>query len=139
IAANYATLATRLGLLDARFRDVTPRLEGVTLLASHPAYNYVAQRYGWDVHNFDLDPEAALTDENLSEITAELSEGDTTRLMLWESEPSVETAETLLRDHRITSVVFSPCETLPAWAKENGQDYLAVMSGNLDRLKAALD
>lgn len=64
IDANFASLASDLDGLDARFRALPT--EGKRLVATHPAWSYPARRYGW---NLVHDPEA---------------EGD---VRLWEGEP----------------------------------------------------
>jgi len=58
---NLASLVEDLEMLRTSMADLTPRVEGHALLASHPAYNYLAREMGWDVHNLDLDPENADT------------------------------------------------------------------------------
>ncbi|MEO1009091.1 MAG: metal ABC transporter substrate-binding protein [Planctomycetota bacterium] len=61
-AANGEALVENLRALDAALTEATSLLEGATLLASHPAYNYLARTKGWDIHNLDLDPESADVD-----------------------------------------------------------------------------
>lgn len=56
--ANLATLIEDLEMLRASLNDLTPLVQNHRLLASHPAYNYLARDLGWDVHNLDLDPES---------------------------------------------------------------------------------
>lgn len=132
-AAGGAALRADLERLDARFRELTPRLAGVRLLASHPAYDYAARRYGWEIRNFDLDPEAELDAESLAELQ-EAAEGRT--VLLWESAP-LEATERALAELGIASVVFSPCESLDRAELEAGVDYLAVMHANLGALEEA--
>lgn len=56
--ANLARLVEDLEMLEASLRDLTPLVQQHRLLASHPAYNYLARDLGWDIHNLDLDPES---------------------------------------------------------------------------------
>lgn len=56
--ANLASLVEDLEMLRVSLNDLTPLLGEHRLLASHPAYNYLARDLGWDVHNLDLDPES---------------------------------------------------------------------------------
>jgi len=135
-AVNARDLMNDLDALDARFRTVSDGLDGVRLLASHPAYDYVARRYGWEIRNFDLDPVSPLeTDEavELAEVVGEI-ENDARIVMLWESEPLPAIRGGLEDVHGIASVRFSPAETKPG----EGADYLDVMHANLDRLAAAI-
>ena len=56
--ANLASLVEDLQMLRTSLEDITPNVQGYRLLASHPAYNYLARDLGWDMHNLDLDPES---------------------------------------------------------------------------------
>lgn len=111
-----------------------PALGEVTLLASHPAYNYLARSMGWDIKNLDLDPEAAPTGAQLAEIQLKLEGGKPKRVILWEGAPTEETKK-LLRDRfGLISVEFSPAENLD----QGFSAYDEVMGANLKRLQAAL-
>ena len=131
-AAGLKALADDLHALDARFREVTRLLDGQVLLTSHPAYNYVARRYGWQVHNYALDPEHLPDEQTLAKIADDARQSHA-RLMLWESAPAKEIVDKLAT-LGLTCVVFSPCETPPEPPED---DYLKVMHANLDRLAAA--
>jgi zinc transport system substrate-binding protein len=131
---NAAGLEADLRALHARLQEID--VSGVTLLASHPAYNYLARRLGWVVTGFDLDPQAAIDGETSSDLMAKLVEvdaGDRPVVMLWESSPA-DAAITRLRQMGIASVLFNPAET----AGSSDGDYLAVMSANIDRLADAV-
>lgn len=130
--ANAIELAGELDALDDRFRSITPRLQSVTLLASHAAYDYVARRYEWGLTNLDLDPEAELDDDAIPA-------GEGKRLMLWESPPLDATIARLRDEHGIDSVVFSPAENIPADERAAGADLISIMNDNLDRLEAAIE
>jgi len=140
-ARGFDDLRRDLQDLDARFRELTPALEGVQLLASHPAYNYLARRYGWEIINFDLDPEAPIAAETWNELSDAVDPEARRRIMLWESEPLADNRRPLGGPGsvhlRVTSVLFSPCETLESARIEAGEDYLTVMHANADRLEAA--
>lgn len=135
-ATGLAALQADLDGLAARCAEVTPLLAGVGLLASHPAYDYLAARHGWTLHNLDLDPDAPLSADDLAAITN--AKGEATRcILLWEGPPGDATTRQLA-SRGVTSVLFSPAENVTAADLEAGQDYLAIMRGNFDRLLAAL-
>lgn len=128
-AAGYNALAADLRGLDESLRELSPMVARARLLASHPAYNYLAARYGWSVTSMDLDPDAspgAMLDAALDEMTGPA-------IMLWESEPNAALRRVLHEQHQITSVVFSPGENLA-----EGESYLLVMQQNVARLREAL-
>jgi len=135
VLGNFESLVSDLFELDERFQALYDRIAGAQLLASHPAYNYLAQRYGWDLHSFDFDPGEALSAAQQGEVQEQSAANPgSNSIMLWESEPLPETAELLRSRFGIVSVWFSPCETRP----DEG-DYLSVMHANIDRLEAALE
>jgi len=132
-AGGFDALARDFDGLHARLTEIAAKLEGVRLLCSHPAYNYLARRYGWEVQSFDLDPAEALDTEQLEHVVEHAS-GAT--LLLWESAPLAATAEALAA-RGVTSVVFSPGELLDPADEAAGLDYLGLMRRNLERLETA--
>lgn len=132
--ANLAPLTADLRALHDRAAALD--LSGVVLLASHPAYNYLARRHGWAVTSFDMDPVAELTTADIERLAAGVGAGKSA-VLLWESAPLAST-EAALRGFGITSVLFSPAESLDPASKAAGRDYLSIMRENFDRLEAAL-
>ena len=128
---NYGELTAFIGKLDTEFKEVTKMLGDKPLIASHPAYNYIAAEYGWKIENLDLDPEAPLDAKALKSISDAKASHPAT-IILWESAPLDETASRLESEFGLQSVVFSPCETTPE------TDFAEVMRANLTALKNAL-
>ena len=125
--SNADALIAELAALDERLKNTT----APPLLASHPAYNYLAKRYSWDIDNLDLDPGEMPSAEQLEDIRARLAERPV-KLLLWEGEPLPEISAKLQSEFGLQSVLFSPLEGTP----ESG-DYLSVMKENIDRLANA--
>lgn len=121
--------------LRDRLGAVMSLTDGATLLASHPAYNYIARRFDVTIRSFDFDPGTPLTDEQLTELRHAIdeSENDGRIVLLWQSEPLAETRSLLRSEFGVRSVLFSPCATTPA-----SGDYLEVMYDNIERLGEAL-
>lgn len=129
---NLVTLVEDLEMLRTSLEDLTPNVQDYHLLASHPAYNYLARDLGWDVHNLDLDPES----EDMDAIVAgvgEVIEGDKPVILLWEGQPTNAIVTALHDELGVTSILFSPAEGTP----ESG-DYMDVMRANIDRLREAV-
>jgi len=136
--SNFQALADELDGLNQRLEAMTPNVMRARVLCSHPAYNYLARRYGWTIKNVALDPAAILTDDQLKMLEGVTSIDDEVRVMLWESEPADETVSLLRDGFEIRSVVFSPAESLDAEAEANGEDYMTIMNANVARLQQAL-
>lgn len=131
---NYQKLVDKLDSLDARLREVSKKLEGKVLLANHPAYNYVARRYDWDLKTFHLEPDAMPDEDTMAEIRAFLSE-QPARYMLWESEPDQEVADKLRDEFGVEPIVFSPGESIDPADQQAGTDFLSIMQANAKRLE----
>ena len=131
---NLEALDKKLEALHSRLKTLTPRIAKVTLLCSHPAYNYLARRLGWTVHNFGLEPGEDLVAKDLETLKAARVPGRPT-LLLWEAEPTAKSRKAL-DDLGITSVVFSPAESPSPDEAARGFDVL--MGENIDRLQQAL-
>jgi len=116
--------------LDRRFKDLQKRRQTAPILASHPAYNYICRRYGWESESFDFDPESPPDAESLKRLKSYLKKESGIQWMVWEEMPSTETAA-LFRDRfGLEPLVFAPAETPPG----GGLDYLGLMRRNIDNM-----
>ena len=127
---NYKTLSADLDILNQRFEA----FKNMKLLASHPAYNYISKRYGWDIINFDFDPSEPLNETQIKALEAALEKKDR-NIMLWEEMPIDSIRDNLDNQFAIKSIEFSPCESMTAADLADGKDYLKVMLMNLDALE----
>ena len=131
---NLTNLITDLRSLDAELKDLTPKLGQIRLIASHPAYNYIAKRYGWSITNLTLDPETGLDEETKAKVQAAIGDHAGPVILLWEAEPAHADEPTPW-----INVVFSPAE-LPGTGEDPIKpDYLDIMHANIRRLAEAID
>ena len=128
--ANHAEVARELSELDAAFADLAPKLRDVNVIASHPAYDYLARRYAFDVTNLDLDPESALDAESQAALEGAVQPG-VRNLLLWESAPSE--AALAAVPATVRSIVVTPAEN-----PESGEAFPELMRANAARIAAAL-
>lgn len=113
---RMTSLSERFDQLDARFEALSPRLAQVDLYASHPAYDYLAQRYGWQLENIEPQDLPASSERPM----LMLWEGD-----IWEAAPP-----------RAVHVRYSPAENPDP--EEAAEGYFGIQSRALDGLEAAL-
>ena len=130
--AGFASLEKDLQELHAGFAALGAQPEGEFLYASHPAYNYLAKRYGWRIVNLDLDPEAMPTEQSLAQVRQRLQESRG-RHLLWESDPDPAIVGAL-RELGLQSMAVSPCEGTP---DAGSPDYLAQMRASIVSISAA--
>ncbi|MFM8979603.1 MAG: metal ABC transporter substrate-binding protein [Planctomycetia bacterium] len=134
LAQGLARLESDLQGLEAALRALGPQPAGQWLYASHPAYNYLAQRMGWRVENLDLDPGALPSDAEVAALREALARHPG-KVLLWESEPLPAAAERLERELGLASVVVEPCEAPRAGDGPDG--YLERWRANVARLAPA--
>jgi len=130
---NHKELVSTLDELHVRLNAI----EMPPTFASHPAYNYLARRYGWNIRNLDLVPDEALSEEQIKMIGSYAKEKPM-HLLLWESEPLAENVQELEKRLGIRSVVFSPCEMISEDKPEEESNYLSLMHQNIDELVIAI-
>lgn len=108
-------------------------LADVPLFAAHPAYDYLAARFGFTMTSLDLDPEATTPEQAVAALAG--AGAGSGSLLWWESAPRDETARALRQQLGVTSVVVDPAEGC-----QPGQqpDVLAVWRANLTRLRDAV-
>jgi zinc transport system substrate-binding protein len=136
IDANFAALAKDLDALDAAFRGLGKLPEGRSLYASHPAWNYLAARYGWPIVGLHLDPESAPSDTEVADVKARLQAKPGTHL-LWEDTPLPATVERFQKELGLASLVVPPCESESPEDRAAGRDWLVRMRENVETLRAA--
>ncbi len=131
---GFASLAKDLDGLKASLEKLMEKYDNKPILCSHPAYNYIARRFKWNIENLDLDPEEMPDDETFAFIK-ELLKTHPARYILWESYPKEEIAERFKTELGLESVEFSPCELLGEEEIRKGTDYISVMRQNVENIR----
>lgn len=138
-AADYAArgeaLEQQLTELDAAFTDGLATCERRTILVTHEAYGFLADRYGLNQAGLaGLDPDVEPSVARLREIRAIAEASDATTIFT-ESLVDARAAEQLAADLGLTTATLDPVEN----QADPAQDYRQVMTSNLGALRLALD
>ncbi len=135
-AQRADALRAALDSLDAGLRELSRTLGERPLWTNHPAYNYLARRYGWTVVNFDIDPASELSTEARTQLVTALEAANgAPAAILFEAEP-IPTLRTALEGLGLRPVEFSPGEGPP---DDAAGGYIGLMRANIARLGAALE
>lgn len=132
VRANAQALADQLRGLSLRCEAAGRHLQGQTVLASHPVFDYLARRAGLALQSVHWEPGEMPSADEWQRFDA-LRTAHPATLMLWEGEPGEETRREL--DGRgIAVLVFDP-----AGAADNraASVWLGAMEANVARLEAA--
>ena len=137
-AAGALQLGERLDELDQEMADGLAACQGATLVTSHAAFGYLADRYALEqVGIAELDPEAEPSPARLREIGAVVKENGVATLYS-ETLVSPKVTETLAADLGVGTAVLDPLEGLSEEAAAAGDDYVSVMQANLAALEDGL-
>jgi zinc transport system substrate-binding protein len=130
---NAAELRTDLEELDAEMRAALSACRVDTLVTSHDAFGYLADRYGFQVVGISgLSPSDEPDPGQLAEIaTLVRDEGVTTVYSETLVDPAV--AETVADEAGARTATLDPLEGLTD--ESAGEDYLEVMRANLETLR----
>ncbi len=131
LARDLDAVAGKLGYYKSIYKDQP-------LLASHPAFNYIASRYQWNLVSLDLGPDTVPSDEAITEINAILRKHPA-KYLIWEEPPSAAVAERIRKELGLVNVVFSPCELLSEQELADGKDYMTVMRRNLSNISVIFE
>jgi zinc transport system substrate-binding protein len=137
-AQNAEELERQLTELDGRFSDALAQCESRTLVTSHEAFGYLAERYDLEqIGIVGLDPETEPSPARLREVGGIVEENDVSTIFS-ETLTSPKVAETLADDLGVETAVLNPLEGLSEAETEAGDDYVSVMEQNLAALTEGL-
>lgn len=134
-AAGAADLEADLDVLDSDLAGGLASCRGATLVASHEAFGYLAQRYG--LHQVGLsgvDPEVEPSPARLRDVAAVVRD-EGVRTLYFEVLVSPKVTQTLADELGVATAVLDPLEGM---AEDDDRDYLDVMRDNLDALATGL-
>ncbi|MEU2113098.1 metal ABC transporter substrate-binding protein [Streptomyces sp. NPDC019507] len=133
---NTGTLVGKLKALDAKFADGLRNSATRTLLTTHSAFGYLAERYGLDQHGIaGIDPESEPSPARIKELQS-VARQEKVSTVFFETLASDRTARTLAKDTGLRTDVLDPLEGITD--RSRGDDYLSVMESNLAALQKAL-
>ncbi|WP_250573770.1 metal ABC transporter substrate-binding protein [Nonomuraea sediminis] len=126
-----ARTAAALGALDQDYAKGLATCRTKTLVTSHQAFGYLADRYHLKQVGITLDPEQEPSPTRILEV-AKLAKDEGVTTIFTESLVSPKVAEVLANEVGAKTQVLDPLESKP------DGDYLSAMRKNLESLKSAL-
>jgi zinc transport system substrate-binding protein len=133
--ANAGALVAGLDTLDREFAAGLRPCKDRTIVTSHAAFGYLADRYGLtQVSIAGIDPQGEPSPARLAALIDEIHRTGATTVFT-ETLVSPKVAQTLAREAGVRTATLDPVEGLPPGS--NG-DYLSLMRQNLQVLRTAL-
>ncbi len=135
---NSDNFVAELETLVTSYKEGLASCDLKTTVASHAAFNYLANRFGFEVISIaGISPEEEPSPARLAEITT-LVKSKGVKYIFFETLVSPKIAETIAKEAGVETLVFNPLEGLTQEQIDSNQNYLSIMSENLDNLRTAL-
>lgn len=132
--ANAEAFAQRMADLDAEYATGLATCESRTIVTTHEAFSYLAERYDLEqVGISGVDPEGEPSPARLAEVGKVVQEEGVSTIF-FETLASPKVAETLADELGVDTAVLDPLEGLT----DDTQDYVSVAQANLETLRTAL-
>jgi zinc transport system substrate-binding protein len=136
--AQARAFGRRLRRLDAELEAGLETCARRTIVTSHAAFGYLAERYGLEqIAITGLSPEAEPSPQDLVRVVAKIREHEATTVFS-ESLLSPRLAEAVARETGAKTAVLNPIEGLTEAELARGEDYFSLMRANLEALRKAL-
>jgi zinc transport system substrate-binding protein len=136
--AAAAAFGNRLEKLHGDFKFALADCDRRTIVTSHEAFGYLAQRYGLEqIAITGLSPESEPTPRTLEHVIDQVRESGATTVF-FETLVSPRIAETVARETGAHTAVLNPIEGLTDHELARGENYFSVMRENLATLRKAL-
>lgn len=129
ISRALTALEADLAALDDTARTALSPLQGIGLIATHPRYQYLAQRYDLTLTSLEWDAGSMPTPDQIAELSV-MVEKTGAKVLIWEATPP-KAAFDLTRDLGLRNVVFAPLAH-----GVDGMDFISVFENALSALAA---
>lgn len=137
-SSNAEALVRELQDLHETYTASLATCEMNSLIVSHDAFNYLANRYSLNfVAVSGLSPEDEPSADGLTEL-ADFAKTNESKYIFFETLANPDVAETLAEEAGLTPLSFNPLEGLTEKEIQEGQNYFTIMLENLGNLTLAL-
>lgn len=132
-------LSEKLSQLDQNFRQELTRCRQQTVITSHAALGYLADRYGFKQESIaGLSPDEEPSPKQLG-VLANKAKSEQIRYILFETTISSRLAETLAQEVGASTLVFNTLEGVSAEEQQEGKNYFTLQEQNKSVLSTALE
>lgn len=138
-AANAEQYTRELAALDRDFAEGLKNCKLDTVISSHEAFSYLADRYGFHVASIaGIEPSIEPSVAKMAELT-DLVRQQNIKYIFFESLVSPRLANTIAKETGANTLIFDPLEGLSQNDQNKGRDYISVQRDNLANLRTALE
>ena len=130
--------ANKLAKLNKNYRDGLASCKGRTIITSHTAFGYLANRYNFKTLSIaGVSPDEEPSPAKLAELS-KLVKTENIKYIFFESLTSPRLAKTIAKETGANTLVLDPIEGLSQADQKQGKNYISVQQENLANLRTAL-
>lgn len=135
IEENYQALKVEISGLDAEISSMYENSSLKTIVVSNDIFKFL-EKYGFTV--ISLEENENLTDKTLSDAKALIESGQIHYIFMKENEEVSKTIEALQKNSSVELLKINTISNLSESDKNNNEDYISLMTKNLELLKQEL-
>lgn len=135
---NEIILSNKLDELDQKFSQGLANCSSRTIVTSHAAFGYLADRYGLQqLAIAGLSPDEEPSAKQLADV-ADFAKQYNVKYIFFETLVSPKLAETIAQEVGAQTISFNPLEGLTTEEEQQGENYFTIQEQNLANLQTAL-
>ena len=139
IEHNAKSYILQLQKLDAEYKQQLSQCKKHTIVVTHNAFGYMAQRYHFEVESLTgLSSEAQPSPKDVTHILQTVQEKGL-NVVFGESFANQKTIQSIANDLHISLQTLQPLGNITAKEKENKADYITLMEQNLAKIAKAME
>ncbi|MEM9845537.1 MAG: metal ABC transporter substrate-binding protein [Pseudomonadota bacterium] len=131
VEPRLASLLSDLEQLDSDAQSALSAAGDTPIIATHPRYQYLADRYGLSITSLEWEAGATPNDEEIAELRDVINDTGS-RILVWEARPKMGGLEAVAA-LGMTNVVFEPMAHPP-----QSSDYVDAFNEAIDELASAV-
>lgn len=135
---NYLELSEKLNSLDNKYNEALKNKKENTILVSHRAFEYLANRYGLNqIAITGISPHSEPSPKSLAELI-KITREKNIKHIFFEVLSSPKSVEMIAEEANLETLTLHPIGGITLEQFDSGVDYIDLMEDNLDNLKKAL-
>lgn len=129
----------QLETLDSEFLSGLSECKNQTIVSSHNAFQYLANRYNFEILSISgISPEEEPSARQLAQIS-DFVKANNIKYIFFETLVSPKLSQTIAHETGVQTAVLNPLEGLTAEGESSGENYLTIQRANLNALITALE
>ena len=131
----YQELKVNLSTLDADYKTSIENANYKTIFVNDDTLSYLTK---YDLEVISLDKNNLSFDKNLQLFKSNIKQGNIKYLYVYENTKIPDEIESILTENKIEKITFKNLKNITDEERENKQDYISLMTYNLENLKKEL-